>query len=185
MSMMQNAEDRAKAKIASWHLRRKFFIFLGILFLGFIARVFIGREYTYSNGERAGVISKLSEKGYVYKTWEGELQISAGGGNSNVGLTASTWPFTVENNPVLIKALQAASAKGVRVSLHYKQKPWQFSIFGDTEYFVDQVEEVRMDVPIITPTPAGAPAATPATVPAAPAVVTPAPAPAAPAVAPK
>lgn len=88
--------------------------------------------FTYSSGERIGFVQKLSKKGWVCKTWEGELQMS------NVPGSAPTlFYFTVRDDSV---AQLIQSHEGKSVSLHFDQHVGVPSrCFGDTEYFVTGV----------------------------------------------
>jgi len=95
---------------------------------------FVVLTWSYSAGERAGYMQKLSHKGYVCKTWEGELQLVAVPGSmpekfcSRYGTTQ--WP------PV-------STPHGKRVALTYEQHIGvPTSCFGETEYFVTDVKEV-------------------------------------------
>lgn len=97
-------------------------------------------SYTYSEGSRSGILLKFSRKGYLFKTYEGEL--NAGVLNANVlGLTANMWYFSVmdENNETIEKL---KTLEGRQVKLFYKQKikalPWQ----GETNNLVYDVEEL-------------------------------------------
>jgi hypothetical protein len=91
--------------------------------------------FTYSSGERIGFVQKLSKKGWVCKTWEGELQMS------NVPGSAPTlFYFTVRDDSV---AQLIQSFEGKSVSLHFDQHVGVPSrCFGDTEYFVTGVRPV-------------------------------------------
>lgn len=90
----------------------------------------------YSEGDRAGVVSKLSNKGLVYKSWEGQLNLG-GTTNSTDGIVASTWEFTVVD-PTLVPKIQEAMNSGKRVNLHYSQ--WLASgCTMDTQYEVTGV----------------------------------------------
>lgn len=85
--------------------------------------------FTYSSGGRVGYVQKLSKKGWLCKTWEGELQISAIPGSAPVIFT-----FTVRSDSVA-RAIEAAMTG--RVELQFEQHPGvPLSCFGDTEYFV-------------------------------------------------
>jgi hypothetical protein len=110
-----------------------FLIFIGLLITWGLTK------YTYSTGERAGVVSKFSKKGYLFKTYEGELNVGAQGqvGNMNNNL----WNFTVHNSndTAIVSKLEDAMLKGKRVLLHYEQRLIKFSWMGDTEYFVTDV----------------------------------------------
>ena len=92
-------------------------------------------KWSYSTGERAGFMQKLSSKGYVCKTWEGELQLVA-----LPGSTPEKFLFTVRDDAV---AARINASMGKRVTLTYEQHIGvPSSCFGDTEYFVTDVREV-------------------------------------------
>lgn len=96
------------------------------LFVGFVAFTL---WWSYSDGERAGVLQKFSRRGYVFKTWEGELAMS-----TVPGVAPVLWEFSCRDEAV---ANRLESAVGRRVTLHYAQHPWvPVSWFGETEYFV-------------------------------------------------
>jgi hypothetical protein len=126
-------------------------------------------RWNYSSGERAGWVQKLSKKGWLCKTWEGEMAMV-----SLPGTTPEKFPFTVWDDKV---ASDINKVIGKRVALHYEQKVGlPTSCFGETRYYVTQVTAVE-DIPlapgIVVPTqpPAtgtGAPSAAPSTPPAVP-----------------
>ncbi len=92
--------------------------------------------YVYSTGERAGYIQKLSRKGWICKTWEGELNMV-----SPPGMVApQIFSFTVRNDSLAALLEQDI---GKRVSLTYEQhRGVPSSCFGETEYFVSNVRIV-------------------------------------------
>lgn len=91
----------------------------------------------YSKGERAGTISKLSEKGYVFKTHEGVL--NEGGYSGETGtLQPRYWDFSAKEDSVVNKLRQAMQT-GERVTLTYHEKFFQFAWNGDTKYFIVDV----------------------------------------------
>lgn len=95
---------------------------------------------SYSDGQRAGVVSKFSRRGYVFKTWEGELLVGNNAQLPQGGFGSEKWEFSVySGNEEAIAKLQKALEEGHRVSLHYNQKYYKFW-FGDTYYFVDDVQ---------------------------------------------
>jgi hypothetical protein len=133
---IQDYTDKAKDEISSWNLLRKFFILAGIVGFCFLVWGLILVYYNYSEGSRAGIVRKLSHKGFVFKTWEGELDMT---NYANMGAN-NIWYFSVcEDETEVIKQLQEAEANHKRVSLHYKQKLRQFSWRGETKYFIDKV----------------------------------------------
>ena len=88
--------------------------------------------WVYSSGERVGYVQKLSEKGFVCKTFEGELVLV-----SMPGTQAEKFFFTVKNKQVADKINESI---GKRVSLTYEEhKGIPSSCFGETSYFVDNV----------------------------------------------
>jgi hypothetical protein len=95
---------------------------------------------SYSEGFRAGTIVKISKKGYVFKTYEGELNL----GNyytEKGNPSTSVWAFSVDTDQdSIIKRIEDAALSGRRVKLHYKEMYTQFSWRGDTKYFVHKVE---------------------------------------------
>ena len=126
------------------HPVKKFFqkLLLWLVFLLIIAGAvgYFICNYTYSEGNRAGILYKFSSKGYVFKTYEGELNM--GGINPMPGNTIANniWNFSVKDKVVAEKLMQL---EGKTIRLHYKEQvrnlPWQ----GDTKYFVDDVKEVK------------------------------------------
>ena len=88
-------------------------------------------NWSYSEGERAGYLQKLSKKGWLCKTWEGEILLS-----SMPGAIPERFAFTVRDEAV-VRQLQ--SAMGQRVQLSYSQHVGiPTSCFGETSYFVDK-----------------------------------------------
>jgi hypothetical protein len=113
-------------------------------------------SWSYSSGERAGWVQKFSKKGWICKTWEGELALV-----TMPGTAQEKFLFTVWDEGV---AQQINGAMGKRVSLHYHEKVGlPGSCFGDTRYWVDglkAVEEIPLAPGIVVPT-QPAPAAPP------------------------
>lgn len=130
------------AKQSTMSFFRKLFIgLLAIALLG-VAVTFLSTQMAYSEGDRAGVVSKLSKKGYIFKTQEGELNVGAQGQVGN--MVSNLWQFTVESgNEKLSKDIEDAMTSGRRVKLHYEQRYMKFSWMGDTEYFVTKVDAAQ------------------------------------------
>ena len=123
---------------------KKFKIFLVVILLIFIgigAYLIFG---TYSIGDRAGTIIKLSQKGWIFKTYEGELNQGMIVSNNAAANNTQMWDFSVPaSDEQVVKALDDAMLSGKRVKLHYHEKFFRFFWAGDTKYFVDRVEEVK------------------------------------------
>lgn len=93
-------------------------------------------SWSYSSGERAGYVQKFSERGWVCKTWEGELVMV-----SMPGTMSEKFYFTVRDDTVAAKINQSL---GKKVTLTYEQHVGiPTSCFGDTEYFVSDVHTVE------------------------------------------
>jgi hypothetical protein len=95
----------------------------------------VSMNYTYSEGQRPGYVQKFSKRGWLCKTWEGELAMV------NIpGAMQEKWEFTVRSDSV---AAEIEKLAGKQVVLHYEQhKKVPFSCLGDTEYFVTGVRLV-------------------------------------------
>ena len=97
-------------------------------------------SWNFSEGERAGWVQKLSKKGWICKTWEGELALV-----SLPGSSVEKFYFTVRDDAV---ARQVAAATGKRVTLHYEEKVGlPTTCFGETRHFVTGVT-VTQEIPI-------------------------------------
>ena len=103
-------------------------------------------KWVYSSGERAGYVQKFSEKGYVCKTFEGELVLV-----SMPGTQAEKFMFTVKS-AVIAKKINDSLGKRVRIT-YEEHKGIPSSCFGETAYFVQDVQ--LLDRPQIEMIPKG------------------------------
>jgi hypothetical protein len=146
-----------------------FFIIIPVLLVLAAAYGFFVWKWTYSEGGRAGFVQKLSKKGFVCKTWEGELAMV-----SMPGAATEKFFFTVWDEKV---AADINRMVGKRVELYYEEKlGLPGSCFGETRHYISKVRALD------EPAPAIAPALPAPALPAAPAVVAPPALPATPAV---
>jgi hypothetical protein len=153
-------------------VKRWFWLILVILVALFALYGFVETKWSYSTGERAGWIQKFSRKGWLCKTWEGEMAMV-----TMPGTVPEKFDFTVWDEQVV---QQINQSMGRRVSLGYEQKKGlPSSCFGETEYWITGVRVLPDQTPLpgVLPPAAPAPSPAPAVPPAAPA---PSPAPAAP-----
>jgi hypothetical protein len=111
-------------------------VLLGIIIaivLGFTAFTWLTLHWSYSDGERSGFLQKFSRKGWICKTYEGEMALV-----TLPGTMTEKFAFTVRDSDI---AKQLSSDIGKRVTVHYEQRKWiPTSCFGDTEYFVTSVQ---------------------------------------------
>ena len=111
-----------------------------LLLIGLVSLSLIGCTENYSNGERIGFVTKFSERGLIWKSWEGELNLTQTGMN-----TSSTFQFSIDNdnaNEDHIKLLDSAATHGWKVKIRYHEvafKNW-FRNRGETDYFVSNIE---------------------------------------------
>ncbi len=113
-----------------------FFLFLLLLAGGAFLYIWGALRFSYSDGERAGSIQKFSRKGWLCKTWEGELIMA-----NPQGLVPQLFQFSVRDPAV---ADQINHSMGQRVAIHYEQhKGVPTTCFGETEYYVTRVDPVK------------------------------------------
>lgn len=112
----------------------KYLILLIVLpVLIFALYTWVTLTWVYSSGERAGYVQKFSSKGYVCKTWEGEIVLV-----SMPGTQAEKFNFTVKNDTV---AKQVVESLGKRVRISYEEhKGIPSACFGDSPYFVNSIQ---------------------------------------------
>ena len=142
--------------------RRGFLFYLTSLLVAALALLVLYTLFmlwwSYSEGERAGVLQKFSKRGWVCKTYEGELAMYVVG-----GVAPQIWNFSVRNDAVIE---QLHKAVGQQVRLHYREhRGLPTSCFGVTDYFVESIEIVAAPTPVaptsglsVQPAPAPAPA---------------------------
>lgn len=114
---------------------------LGIIVV-FLAIFFIARySFTYSEGNRAGRLIKFSKQGFMFKTYEGEMNLGGVSNATNGNLMMNyMWDFSVTDQAVADTLLKL---EGKDISVHYKEKMAKLAWRGDTKYIVDKVIEVR------------------------------------------
>jgi hypothetical protein len=101
----------------------------------FALYVWIALSFDYSEGERVGYVQKFSRKGWVCKTWEGELAMV-----NLPGAMPEIFRFTIRDDAV---AQRLNGSMGKRVRLHYEQHMGiPTTCFGETDYFVTDVQAV-------------------------------------------
>jgi hypothetical protein len=98
----------------------------------------------YERGVMAGKVLRISEKGVVFKTYEGKINLETFGALKGASPIAESFDFSVESNQQeLIKELGAVALTGERVNLNYVKRYWRFPWRGDTKYFVTRIERAN------------------------------------------
>ena len=106
---------------------------LAAVLLLFAAYTWVMLHVSYSDGERAGYLQKFSSRGWICKTWEGEILLT-----SMPGAIPEKFEFSVRQEDV---ARQLMDATGKRVVLTYAQhKGVPSQCFGETEYYITKVQ---------------------------------------------
>ncbi len=101
------------------------------LFFGVGSFLYFG---SFSTGDRAGVVIKVSQRGYLFKTWEGEMNLN------DQGNTIEKFEFSVESDQTkVIEELKDAALTGERIRISYVERYRTFSWRGDTKYFITEV----------------------------------------------
>ncbi len=100
---------------------------------------------SYENGFMSGKILRVSQKGMIFKTYEGKINLETFGAMKGVSPIAESFDFSVgKGNPQFIKELEEASLSGERVNLffvkYYIAFPWR----GDTKYFATKIERTEV-----------------------------------------
>ena len=133
-----SGSGRARAGVLRRWLRRirNFVLLLPFLLAGGAALwIWSAVNFSYSTGDRAGYVQKFSRKGWLCKTWEGELALV-----SLPGAMPEIFAFSVRDDAV---AAEISKHLGSRVTLTYDQHYGLPSCFGETEYFVKAVRRVE------------------------------------------
>ena len=120
----------------AWRGTKRLLLYSLLLVVGAASLyLFAAYKFTYSSGERAGYVQKFSKKGWLCKTWEGELAMA-----TMPGVMPETFAFTLHDDNV---AAEINKSMGQRVALAYVQKVGLPSCFGDTAYWVTHVRPIE------------------------------------------
>ena len=121
-------------------MKKTFGKFLLIVVVVFIGVMLFLNYANYSDGYRAGVPIKISHKGKIIKTHEGELN-EGGLTNTAQGVLPSKWAFSIKDSDSEVRVkLEEAIEQNRRVKVYYEEKYAQLFWLGDTKYFVYKVQ---------------------------------------------
>src|SRR5688500_1627193 len=97
----------------------------------------------YDEGVRAGNVLRISKKGMLFKTYEGQLNLQTFGALKGANPIMESFDFSVESSDEqVLKDLETVALSGERVNLHYVKRYATFPWRGDTKYFITKVERV-------------------------------------------
>ncbi|MBS1506147.1 MAG: 6-phosphogluconate dehydrogenase [Bacteroidetes bacterium] len=98
----------------------------------------------YERGIMAGKVLRITQKGVLFKTYEGKLNLETFGALKGTSPIAESFDFSVESDETeVIKELEQVALSGERVNLHFKKRYTTFFWRGDTRYFIDKVERMK------------------------------------------
>ena len=121
-------------------MRRIFYWFIALIIVITGAVIYLRYFYTYSEGYRAGLLQKFSKKGFIFKTYEGEMILSSISSTNNVAIASEKFNFSVINKAIVPKL---DTIQGEIVIVHYIQKKGSAFWRGDSPYLVDSVRVKR------------------------------------------
>jgi len=125
---------------------KKVLIAVLVIAIGVFAFFYFGK---FSEGYRSGKVMKVSKRGVIFKTWEGQMDLQTFGAvRDNKNMVTETFKFSIDGDDTLIKELEEAALAGERVNLHYYERyikvPWR----GDTKVFVFGIERPEQSKPM-------------------------------------
>ena len=135
MNNMEPTSETKKRSRSGTGRRILNIIFLVLLF-GISFFVWWRYYYTYSDGNRYGLLQKFSRRGNIFKTYEGEMVLSSVKTNANISIASEKFYFSVTDEAV---AEKLNNLQGHSITVHYKQKNSPAFWRGDSEYIVDSV----------------------------------------------
>lgn len=138
--MSDNDQLIAPKKTRNWGARLFFYLIM-IPALLFSAYTWITLQYVYAEGDRTGFVQKISKKGWLFKTWEGELAMV-----NLPGTVPEIFNFSVRSDQV---AADIQKSMGQRVVLNYEQhRGIPVNWFAESQHFIVSVVPVAGDMPI-------------------------------------
>lgn len=136
---METIIERALPKKSKWK-KWVFFTVLALILISIIYVFICG--ISYSTGTRTGVVIKLSKKGYVFKTYEGELNLGGISEGDGTLMPTRIWKFSVQrNNTAVYDAITQSEGKHVR--LYYKEVLKNLFWQSETPYLIEKMEIVK------------------------------------------
>lgn len=114
-----------------------------LLAIAFLCMAYWG---VYDEGVRAGTVLRISKKGMLFKTYEGQLNVQTFGSFKGQNPIMEAFDFSVSGDEAdVISTLQDVALSGERVNLHYVARYAAFPWRGDTKYFITKVERVGQE----------------------------------------
>ena len=138
---METQSFGQKVKRTTRKIVRIFIITLVIVLVGGFCLLYWG---TYEDGVMAGKVLRISEKGVMFKTYEGKINLETFGALKGTSPIAESFDFSVEKGEQdLIKELETVALSGERVNLYFVKRYVTFPWRGDTKYFATRIERLQ------------------------------------------
>src|SRR5258708_38497146 len=138
---MENESLGQRIKNTTRKILKRILIFGLLIIFGVMAFLYWA---TYESGIMAGKVLRVSEKGMLFKTVEGKLNLETFGALKGASPIAESFDFSVESDQQeVIKQLEQVALSGERVNLHFIKRYATFAWRGDTKYFIEQVERIK------------------------------------------
>ncbi len=135
----ENFGQKVKRKTKSF--LKKFILIVLVLGIAIFSYLYWA---TFEKGVMAGKIIRISEKGFIFKTYEGKLNLESFGALKGASPIAESFDFSVEKgDDETITTLQEVALSGERINLYFKKRYMKFPWRGDTNYFVTKVERLN------------------------------------------
>jgi hypothetical protein len=138
---MENQSFGQRFAKATQKIMKRILIFIIIVGLAALAFLYWG---VYETGVMAGKVLRVTQKGVIFKTYEGKLNLETFGALKGASPIAESFDFSVEGDQKeVIKELEQVALSGERVNLHFVKRYATFAWRGDTKYFIEQVERIK------------------------------------------
>ena len=138
---MESENFTQKTKRVVLSITKKILLTLTIILLITFSFFYWG---VYENGLMAGKVLRISKKGFVFKTYEGKLNLETFGALKGVSPIAESFDFSVEASEVeIIKQLEDVSLSGERINLYFTKRYMVFPWRGETKYFATKLERSK------------------------------------------
>jgi hypothetical protein len=138
---METENFAQKAKRVAVSTTKKVLLILVVLLIGIFGFFYWGK---YESGIMAGKVLRISEKGFIFKTYEGKLNLETFGALKGTSPIAESFDFSVESgDTAVINQLEQVSLTGERVNLYFIKRYMTFPWRGESKYFVTQVERSK------------------------------------------
>jgi hypothetical protein len=138
---METQSFGQKVKRTTRKIVRIFIVTAVIVLIGGFSLLYWG---TYEDGVMAGKVLRISEKGVMFKTYEGKINLETFGALKGTSPIAESFDFSVEKSEQdLIKELETVALSGERVNLYFIKRYVTFPWRGDTKYFATRIERLQ------------------------------------------